>query len=405
MIDVEKAVEIILENLPGPRVEAFELMEAHGHILAQEIVAHLDNPPFDSSAMDGYAIISSDTAKASRENPTILKIVDEISAGLIPQGKIGSGEAAKIMTGALLPDGADAVVMAEYTSEREGEVEVYKEVGKGENVRKKGEDFLKGETLLCSGTKIGASEIGILASLGYKMVRIYPPPRIAIIATGEELVEPGDSLSPGKIYNCNNYSLSAQVLEAGAIPFNLGIVRDERRDLMERIREAINNYDMIITSGGVSIGEYDFVKDVLIEMGLKPLFWKVAIKPGKPTIFGLLEGRPYFGLPGYPVSSMVSFELFVRPAILKLLGEKEIFRPRVKVRVVNEIRKKPGRVNYLRVSIQYDPTHNGYKATLTGPQGSGILSSMLKANGLLIVPKEVSFVKPGTELDAILIKD
>ena len=417
MIETKDARRIILEHVRPLEEESVEIVLALGRTLNEDIYADEDSPSFDSSAMDGYALVASDTAGASLNQPVILEVIEDLPAGSIPLKTVTAGKASRIMTGAPIPQGADAVIMVEDTermrnaecgmrNEREGteRVRVFREVKRGENLRKKGEDVRKGELILKKGRRIRPAEIGMLACLGRTAVKTIRPPVVAILATGNELVEPGGKLAPGKIHNSNTYSLLAQVLEAGGIPLNLGIARDKKELLKEKIGEALSA-DLIITSAGVSVGEYDLVKDVLEEMGLKLLFWKVATKPGKPTVFGLIQGKPYFGLPGYPVACMVCFELFVRPAILSMMGRERLFRPQVEAVTLEDIKKKPGRTDYLRAVISYNRKLERYEANLTGPQKSGILSSMAKANCLLITPKEASFIKSGTVLEAMILQE
>jgi molybdopterin molybdotransferase len=409
MIEVKQAQQIILESIKPLEEEVCELTLALGRTLNEDIYAKEDSPGFDCSAMDGYAVISADTIGASKENPVILEVIENLPAGYVPSKVITQGKASRIMTGAVIPKGADAVVMVEDTKrkiikdEKKEVIMVFKEVKPGENIRKRGEDVKRGELVLKKSTVLTSAEIGMLASLGYAKVRTVRPAVVAILSTGDELVEPGEELTLGKIRNSNTYSLMAQVQEAGGIPLNLGIAKDEKETLRKKIEEALQA-DFIITSAGVSVGEYDLVKDILVDMGLRVLFWKVAIKPGKPTVFGLLQGKPYLGLPGYPVSSMVTFELFARPAILKMQGRKDIFRPKIKVVILEDMKKKTDREHYLRAIVKYNSELKRYEARLTGPQESGILSSMVKANALVILPKEVSFITKGTEVEAMLLR-
>lgn len=409
MIEVEEAQRIVLEQVRPLEEESVELVLALDRTLNEDIYAGEDSPSFDSSAMDGYALVASDTVGVSRDQPIVLEIIENLPAGSIPSKTVTPGYASRIMTGAPMPRGADAVIMVEDTEEMQNErqgiekIRVFREVKKGENIRKAGEDVKKGDLILKKGTRIRPAVIGMLASLGRTKVKTIRPPVVAILATGDELIEPGGKLTPGKIHNSNTYSLMAQVLEAGAVPLNLGIAIDKREVLREKIKEGLSA-DLIITSAGVSVGEYDLVKDTLTEMGLKPLFYKVATKPGKPTVFGLIQGKPYFGLPGYPVSSMVCFELFARPAILAMMGREKLFRPRIKALTLEDIKKKVGRADYLRAVISYNRKLKRYEANLTGPQQSGILSSMVKANSLLIAPKEASFIKSGSVLEAMILQ-
>lgn len=408
MIELKEAQRIILEHIKPLDEESCKIASALGRTLNENIYADRDSPLFDSSAMDGYALIASDTQGASLDRPATLEVIEDLPAGSIPSKTIIPGKTSRIMTGASMSQAADAVVMVEDTEKVQSEkqeterVRVFREVKKGENIRRAGEDVKRGDLVLKEGTMLGPAEIGMLASLGRTEVKTIKQPVVAVLATGDELVEPGEKLTPGKIHNSNTYSLMAQVVEAGALSLNLGIAKDTKEALVEKVKKAVS-FDLIITSAGVSVGEHDLVKDVLEEMGLKLLFWKVAIKPGKPTVFGLIQGKPYFGLPGYPASSMITFELFVRPAILSMMGRKELFRPRIAAVTLEDIKKKPDRASYLRAIIRYNHKSRRYEAGLTGPQASGILSSMVKANGLLVVPKGTSFIKAGSELEAIFL--
>lgn len=394
MINVEQALRYILKSIRPLPNETVELIQAFGRTISQDINSRLDIPGLDNSAMDGYAVRSEDTIGASLSSPRILKVVEDLKAGYLSHLRIGKNQAIRIMTGAPIPEGADGVVIVEDT-ERDGDdrVKIFKEIKHGENIRRKGEDIRKGEKIVSKGTYLSPPYIGIVASLGRKRIRVARRPKVAILATGDEVVDVGEKLSPGKLYSSNTYTLYSQVIKYGGIPKNLGIARDSVREIKEKIRRGLN-CDLILTSGGVSVGEYDLVKTVLTELG-DIEFWKVAMRPGKPLAFGKIKGVPLFGLPGNPVSSMVSFEVFVRPAILKMLGQRAD-ASEIDAVLEEDIKKKKGFRYFLRAETWWkDGT---YYTRTTGPQGSGILKSMALANSLMILSEERQVVKRGEKV-------
>ncbi len=397
MISVENAQEIILGSISSIPAEEVAFLSSLNRVLAEDIYAEEDIPPFMNAAMDGYAVKAEDIFEG-----VTLKVIDEIPAGRLPQRELLPGMAVQIMTGAPLPANADSVVMLEYT-ERNGETITInrKKVQSGENVRKKGEDVVAGELVIAAGELIRPPEFAMLAALGEKTVLVSRRPKVAVISTGDEIVDINQPLEYGKIRNVNSYSLISQISEAGAIPINLGIAKDIKEDIRRLVKQGIEEADFLISSGGVSIGTYDLVKDVLIEMGLQLKFWGVAMKPGKPSVFGLINQKLFFGLPGYPVSSMITFELLVRPAILKSMGTHKLFRPRIKAIVLDKIVKKPDRIEFIRVKLLWEKDR--YVAKLSGSQQSGVLKSMLNANGLLIAPQGVSLIDEGEEVDVYLL--
>ena len=386
-------------NMPfgSEEFEKVAILEALDRVLAEEIFSDEDIPPFDNSAMDGYAVIASDTKGASASQPAVLEVVEELPAGYEAAKVVKNGEAIKIMTGAPMPKGADAVVMVEDTKLEDSRALIFKEISPGDNVRRAGEDVKKGDKVLQKGTLIRPAEIGMLAALGKPKITVVRKPRVAILSTGDELVDIGEKLSPGKIRNSNTYSLYAQIKRLNCIPIDMGIAKDVSTEVKEKIQDGLASADMILISGGVSVGEYDLVKDVLIELGIDMKFWKVAMKPGKPMLFGIIDSKPVFGLPGNPVSVMISFEQFVRPALLKMSGRSSIRKPIFKAILDGEIRQKLGRKNFIRAWIE--PVNGNYHAKITGPQGSGILRSMTLANGLIIVPEDISHIQTGAEVN------
>lgn len=400
MISVEEALSIILSQVKVMGTERVDITSSLGRVIAEDIYARRDNPPWDNSAMDGYAARFEDIKGATKENPAVLRVIEDLPAGYVAKKTVGKGEAVRIMTGAPVPKGADTVVMVEDT-EKEGErARIFRETPLGENIRKAGEDIKTGELVVPKGTLIRPAEVGIIATCGRAFVSVYQRPRVAVISTGDELVDVDEEVSEGKILSSNSYTLSSMAAECGADAFQLGIAKDTREALKEKLQQALHA-DVIITSGGVSEGDFDFVKDVLKELGSEMKFWKVAMKPGKPLAFGTIGGKPAFGLPGNPVSCMACFEQFVRPSLLKMMGHKRIYRPTVQATLKEDIKKKPGRKHFIRSFVRLE--EGRYTVTITGDQGSGILKSMVAANGLLIFPEEMSTLKAGDTVKVQLI--
>lgn len=411
LMSVDEAGAYILQHISPLPAEELPLTACLGRVLAQDIVAPADIPPFANSAMDGYAVVAADTRPASPENPVKLQVIENIAAGASPQKTVISGAAARIMTGAPMPPGADAVVRFEETSEatpianlKRHEVAVLRAVSTGDNARPPGEDVRAGDTVLRPGHQLRPQDIGLLAAVGRRRVRVHRRPRVAILATGNELVNIDEPLAPGKIRNSNEYTQAALVQQYGGQPLQLGIARDTIEHLTAKIEAGLaQNVDLFLTSAGVSVGDYDVVKTVLARQG-KMHFWQVAIKPGKPLAFGHIGKVPLLGLPGNPVASMVAFEVFARPAILKLGGHQTWEKPTVKA-VLQEDIHNSGRNHYMRA--QLSRTAAGYRVTTRGSgvqvQGSGILSSLVWANALVVVPNGVTFIPQGAVVDAWLL--
>jgi molybdopterin molybdotransferase len=407
LISVEEALAEILSHIRPLEPELVPILDAQGRVLAEEIVSDIAVPPFDNSAMDGYAVRSADVAQAAPESPVRLAVVDSVAAGSVAGAGVAPGTAIRIMTGAPLPEGADAVVPYEDTSDFDrlkedrlaapaDEIWIRAAVQARDHVRPAGEDIYDGERVMAPGRLIRAQEIGVLASLGHETVWVHRRPRVAILATGDELLEIHEPLQPGKIRNSNEYTNTALVLRTGGVPIRLGIARDTKAHLTEKIRSGLEKgADLFLTSGGVSVGDYDVVKDVLGSEG-QMQFWQVRMKPGKPLAFGLLSGGvPLIGLPGNPVSAMVSFEQFARPAILKMLGHTDLAKPEVRA-VLDEPVSNSGRRGFIRVIVAQKDGR--YHARTTGEQGSGVLTSMSKANGLAIIPEGTTHVEKGREV-------
>jgi len=414
VISVEEALQRILGYVHVLEPEQKPLLDALGQVLAEDVVADYHIPPLDNTAMDGYAVRAADTAGASLQNPVRLRVLGELAAGHMYAGEIAPGTAVRIMTGAPLPAGADAVVPFEDTDEPSGRefgsfakpvesVAIFHAVSKGDNVRRAGEDVRKGTTVLTKGMTLRPAHIGALANLGYATVSVIRRPVVAVLSTGDELVPLGEPLGPGKIHDSNTYSVAALVRQSGGVPKPLGIARDSVEDLTAKIRGGLDA-DMLVTSAGVSRGDYDVVKDVLAREGQVD-FWTVRMKPGKPLAFGAFPSGnrqvPHIGFPGNPVSSMISFELFARPAIFKMMGKSGWERPTLRAIAEDRISNSDGRRIFARAVV----TERGgrYYASLTGPQGSGILTSMVVANALAIVPEDVPAIEAGDEVTVIML--
>jgi molybdopterin molybdotransferase len=402
MISVEKALKTILANFRPRGLEKINILDGQGRVIGEDIFATRNIPSADNSAKDGYAVRHIDTKSATKERPLRFKIIEDIPAGKIALKKVKKGEAARIMTGAVIPEGADAVICQEDTRKNGKTVTICISTEKGENIRFAGEDVREGELVVKKGVSLRPSDIGMLAALGKAFVSVYQKPRVAIMSTGDELVDIETDPPLGKIVNSNSYSLAAQVLECGGIPIMLGISKDRKKDLQEIFKTA-RSADVIISTGGVSVGDFDFVKNVMGEIGNAMHFWRVAMRPGKPLAFGAIKGVPLFGLPGNPVSAMVSFEQFVRPSLLKMQGHKKIFRQTMKAVCTEEIQKEKGFKHFIRAIVKKE--NDKYIAFTTGDQGSGILKSMVTANALIVMGENTTRIKKGTEVTVQLLGD
>jgi len=391
MLSFDEARKIIFEHLPpGMESEEIPLTKALGRVLAADMVADFDIPPYDNSAMDGYAVCASDTSGAGPDTPVRLNIVGETAAGGKLGTKVSEGNCVRIMTGGRIPPGADAIVRVEETEEivagneeTQCLVKIKQEVTPGRDIRTKGEDIGCGQTVLRQGERLKPAHMGVLASMGKARVPVARKPRVAILATGDELLDISAPPDPEKIYSSNNYAIMAQTEEAGGEPVILGLAVDKEKDLTEKVKEGLN-YDILVTTGGVSAGKYDIVPKIFLQNGAQILFRKVAIRPGMPTIFGMAKGKPVFGLPGNPVSAMVTFELFVRPVILRMLGDTSPDREEATAILREKIKKRRDRFHFLRGITTFEGKTR--KVVTTGSQGSGILSSMARANCLILLP-------------------
>ena len=399
---------MVLEGMGVLPAEEVSLEDALGRVLARPVTAADSLPPFANSSMDGYAVRSADISGATREDPVALKVLADIAAGTVADIIVSEGSAARIMTGAAMPEGADAVVPVEDTNEpwRDAEralpdeVLISRTIGPGDYVRPIGEDIEAGQRVLEAGHVLRPQEIGVLASLGVDRVPVHRRPRVGLLSTGDELIAVDQALEPGKIRDSNSYAQAAQIRKLGAVPIGLGVARDIESDVRRKLELGLESeVDLFVSSAGVSVGAYDVVKSVLDKDG-DVTFWRVRMRPGKPLAFGTYHGIPYLGLPGNPVSAMVSFERFVRPAILKLAGFRQFDRPQIQV-TFREGMQSDGRESYVRAVVSR--AEDGYEAVSTGSQGSHVLTSLVKANALVIIPEGVKEVKAGTRLQAMMI--
>ncbi len=390
---LHEAQKTVFEATKTLGLEKVSLLDAFGRVLGEDIIAARDNPPWDNSAMDGFAVRWEDIKQEHAiTKPVALKVIEDVPAGTVATRTVGPGQAIRIMTGAPIPKGADTVVKVEETEPSENTVKIFKEVERGSNIRPQGEDVKKGDCIIAKGTQIRPAEAGMLAILAKSFVLVYQRPRVAILSTGDELADLDERFDDDKIINSNSYGTAAAVQEAGGIPILLGIAKDQPAALKEKISHGLNA-DILVLSGGVSMGDYDFTKAVFKDLGAEMNFWKLAIRPGQPLAFGKIQGKLAFGLPGNPVSSMVTFEQLVRPAMLKMGGHRSYGRPVVQAAFQEKFSKRTDRRHFLRGILSRE--NNVLTVRTTGDQGSGILTSMVKANGLIDVPEEVERLSPG----------
>ena len=398
-IEVERALQIVLSTAHLLEGQRRAILDCVGYVLAEDVPADMDIPPFDNSAMDGYAVLASDTVGASSETPVQLRVVADLPAGYAHPTVVRGGEAVRIMTGAPLPPGTDAIARSEMTIRGDGTVLVTAPAKPGQDVRYRGEDVKQGDVVLTCGTPVRPAEVGMLATLGRRDALVVRRPRVAVLTTGDELVDPWEPVAPGKIRNSNLYSISAQVKACGGEPILLGTARDTVERLEAKVRLGAEA-DMLITSGGVSVGDYDVVKPVLARMG-EILFWKVKMRPGSPVVFGEIHGKPMFGLPGNPTASIVAFEQFVRPAILHMSGRTALRRREVEATLEENVKSRPGVTNFVRaIATERD---GQWLVRRAGEQGSAMLRSMVQSNALLIVPETASRLSIGDKVQVQLL--
>ena len=399
-VQVAEAQEMVLGCVQPVGVEKVALLEALHRVTAEEVTAQRHIPLDDNSAMDGYAVRHTDVVGATRDQPVALEVLEILPAGKRPRHRIAPGTAVKIMTGAPLPEGADTVVQVEHTDESDTRVQIYRAPRLGSNLRRRGEDIRLGECVLAAQTFLRPAELGVLASVGKAQVLVYQRPRVAILATGDEIIDPGEPDTQGKIINSNSYTLAGQSAEAGGNPLLLGVAPDERVIMSQRIASGLRA-DVLITSGGVSVGSFDYVRECLDAFGFQARFWTVAVRPGSPATFGMVGHVPVFSLPGNPVASMVTFELFVRPALRKMTGRRDLFRPRLDAVLQDTVEKRRGMRTLLRGVLRQDEGQT--TVTTTGPQGSGILRSMSLANCLIDLPEDTERLQPGARVQVMLL--
>lgn len=402
MLSTEEALTAMLACVERLQPVEVSLDEAAGLILADDIVARGDVPPFTNSAMDGFAVQAADIASATAEHPVRLRVLEDVPAGTVAAGTVAPGTAMRIMTGAPLPVGADTVVQVELTRPEEAEVLVLKSLKPGANVRLAGEDMKDGATVLQRGTFLRPGEVGVCAAAGHPVVSVYPRVRVAILTTGAELVDVSAVPGPGQIRDANAHSLRAQVRTIGAEPVVFPLVPDTREAVRTAVAQALTEADVVLTNGGVSVGDYDFVKEVLEDLGARLVFWGVRQKPGKPMAFWTLGSKYVVGLPGNPVSCMVCTEEYVRPMVRHMMGFPLLHRPVRRAMLDGAYAKgaDTGRTHFVRVRLrEQDGTLH---AVLTGPQGSGILTSMAEAEALAVIPEDVSTVEAGSLVEVQL---
>jgi molybdopterin molybdotransferase len=400
--DAARRILAEVHRQPALRVPLDDALDS---VLAEDLVSPLDIPPWANSAMDGYAVRGEDVAGASQERPVRLRVVEHIPAGAFPTRTVGPGESARIFTGAPVPAGADTVVRQEDTDLGAERVTIVSDRDRGSNVRAAGEDIQRGATVLQAGTVLGAAQLGVLASMAVAHPLAFRRPRVAILGGGDEIVEvdrPEEILSGRKIASSNTHTLLAMVRKAGGEPVNLGIARDTPESLREHLGRALDS-DLLVTSAGISVGEHDYVRAVLDELGGEQRFWRIRMRPGAPVGFGQVGGIPWIGLPGNPVSTFVTFELFVRPAIRKMSGHALPFRRSMPAMLAEPISLTPKLQHFLRGIVTFGPS--GASARLTGPQGSGLLTSMARGNALLVIPEGQLETPAGAQIQAILLDD
>jgi molybdenum cofactor synthesis domain-containing protein len=384
LVPFEEAIQIVDEHIePITRTEKIAIENAAGRVLAADLVASQDTPPFDRAAMDGYAVKAADTAGAGKEKPVLLKMVGELHAGSEPSVPVGTGECIRIATGAVLPEGADAVVMVENTAADNNTIKIFAEVAVSTDTARKGSDIRRGETLLKSGLYLDPSKIGVLASQGIAEVTVYQKPKVAIMPSGEEVVPPGGELKNGQLYDINSYTMTSVVRENGGIPFRPGIIGDNREDIRAKLDEALKN-DIVVVAGGSSVGDKDLMSEVIAERGTI-YFHGLKIKPGKPTMLAIVDGKPVFGMPGYPTSCLVNSYLFVLPALRKIAGLPPKKSEKVQASLTEKTRGDKVRVQFMTVKVEGD------KATPVFTV-SGAITSIARANGYIVI-------QPGQEIE------
>ncbi|MDI6767279.1 MAG: molybdopterin molybdotransferase MoeA [Bacteroidota bacterium] len=403
LIDYHSALRLVLKHSSHLGAEVANIEDALGSFLAQDVIALADLPRFTSSAVDGYGVKIADLINVDDKNPAALKLVGEIKAGDSSKIKIQRGECLRILTGAPIPSGVDAVVMKEFTKQDEIIISFYTSANLGDNFRNKGEEFRKGKIILEKYTQINPAVVGLLASLGIKKIRIHKKPRVAVLVTGNELVEIGKKLKFGQIYDSNFYSLSSSLKQMDIDIINLGIAKDNKVELLKKVRLGLKISDLLLVSGGISVGEYDYVQEIFDKLKIKKIFWRIAIKPGKPTYFGTIGKKLIFGLPGNPVASLLIFNQIVKPAIRKMMGEIKHQPIILFAKLDEELKKRSGRLELVRGILREDSKSEIIVAP-TKRQGSHMLGGMIDANCLIYFPMDKSVLKKGSIVKVVLMK-
>jgi molybdopterin molybdotransferase len=403
LVPVEEHLARILEAISPLSPLDLTLPDAHGCVLFEDVATTFPLPPFDNSAMDGYAVRAADIATATESQPVTLPVVGDIAAGSSGPYTVQPGLSVRIMTGAPLPAGADVVVPVEWTDGGVAQVAILRSAPAGAHIRLAGEDAHTGTTVLTAGTHLGATQVGLLAAVGRDRVQARPRPRVVVLSTGSELVDPGVALSPGKIPDANSSLLTTAAREAGGIAYRVGIVPDDPRQLLDVLEDQLIRADAVVTSGGVSVGAYDVVKEAIGRLG-PVTFARVAMQPGMPQSFGLIgpDKTPFFGLPGNPVSAYVSFEVFVRPAIRRMLGVEPITRPTIRAKLTGPVTSPPGKRTFARSHLSVE--HGAYSVTPVGGGGSHLIASLAHANALVVVPEKVTHLEPGATVTVMLLE-
>ena len=402
LVPVEEARERLLSKIDPLQPLQLPLAEAYGCVLAADVVADRDLPEFASSAMDGFAVRSGEVGSATATQPVELRVVGRALIGRRPEATVGGGEAVRIATGAPIPAGADTIVPIESCEVTGDRVRILAGSTPGRHIRPSGEDVKGGEVLMKAGRLLGPGELGLLATAGFAHPSVHPRPRVVVLSTGDELVPPSQPTEFGQVRDSNAYLLFAALREAGAQPVMAGIVRDDVDQLKETVLSHLPRADAFVSSGGVSVGERDVVKAAFFRRGELD-FYKVAMQPGMPQGFGHIEGKPYFGLPGNPVSVFVSFEVFIRPALMKMSGRKNLFRPEVTARLASDVTGPRGKMQFARVSVKRD-RDGSFVATLTGGRGSNLIATVARANGLAIVPAGTETAPAGSQVKVWLFR-
>jgi molybdenum cofactor synthesis domain-containing protein len=406
LMSFDEAKKVIAEQLKPEALGAEEipLLDAYNRVLKENVVSALDIPPFSRSTVDGFAVKAEDTFGAEENQPVTLSVRGVVNIGELPEIRIGKGEAAEIVTGAPVPDGADAVVMVEDTDRKDAKLRVYRAVTKDGNVMNKGSDIKKGETVLKAGQVLGASEIGVLAALGLTKAKVYAVPVVAVLSTGGEVTEPGRELPAGKIYDINAYSLCTAVRESGGNPVYLGVVPDDEAALRKALERALASADMVLTSGGVSVGPHDLTPKIVNSLGKPGVFVSgIAVKPGKPTTVALVDGKPVFALPGHPTSALLLFHLLARPVIQAMSGRTATEAETVKALAAKRMFQAKGRRTFIMVKLKRDVT-KGLVAEPVETGASGAITTLAKADGFVEVPADQQFIDAGEEVDVGLLK-